>query len=105
MDLYAQIRVCQPIMDPVNFRFVGGHKPCKPLKLLLLSVGRWFLAFLDNYSVRIVEIGDFRARIESDPALVSTEPSHRRLSSYEVEACEGTQVLGVLLVDVCSGLL
>jgi len=97
MNLYAQTRVCQPIMDAVYFRFFGHFKPSKPLKLLSLPVRRRFLAFLDYYCVRIVEIGDFRARIESHPTLVSTEPSHRRLSSDEIKTRKGTQALEVLL--------
>lgn len=99
MNLYAQLRLCQPLLDSVYLRYLGAHQLPKSLKLLTCPVYRWWrlLAFLDYYRVRIVEIGDFRARIEGHPALVATESSHRRLSSDEIEPSEGTQALEVLL--------
>ena len=99
MNLYAQLRLCQPLLDPVYLRYLEAHHLPKPLKLLTCPVyrRRGLLTFLDYNGVRIVEIGDFGARIEGHPTLVATEPSHRRLSSDEIEPSEGTQALEVLL--------
>jgi len=100
MNLYGQLRLCQPLLDSIYLRYLEAHHLPKPLKLLTCPVCKWrrgLLTFLDYYRVRIVKIGDFGARIEGDPALVATEPSHRRLSSDEIEPSEGTQALEVLL--------
>jgi hypothetical protein len=99
MNLYAQLRLCQPLLDPVYLRYLRAHQLPKSLKLFACPIYRWWRlhAFLDYYRVRIVEIGDFGARIEGDPTLVAAEASHRRLSSHEIEPSEGTQALEVLL--------